>query len=442
MDRCASARFRACHGHVTLDSGRASGPVGRRTRNRIPVSPPGGDSGSDQGNGRELYVLSRPRLAVSILFLVHGLVVSAWVSRIPAIQAEHHLSPARLGTVLLAISAGSMLSMPVAGRLGHAFGSRIVVICSTMMFCGSLPLIALAPDVIWLAAALAYFGASAGAMDVSMNAEGVALERNNGRPIMSSFHALFSIGGMAGSALGGWAASAGFAPLPQLAASAVTFAAISLTVFGWLPRAVVEERAQFSFHFTRRLAAIGLLAFCVLVGEGAMADWTAVYLHTGIGTGPGTAAAGYAVFSAFMAAGRIAGDRLTEVAGRVRLARTGTLVAAIGLASALAIANLPASLIGFACVGAGFAAIVPLVYAAAGRLPNVDHNAAIAAVSVAGYTGFLIGPPLIGITAEYTSLRIALGIVVTLAVIASTLAGSIALPAASAAESGESPQAQ
>lgn len=374
-----------------------------------------------------MRTLGRARLSVSVIFLVHGLIYATWVSRIPAIQASLRMSAGTLGSVLAAVAVGSILSMPVAGWLIGVYGSRRVVICSSFVFCLTLPLIALSPAAPWLAGALAVFGAAAGAMDVSMNAQGVAVENHYHRPVMSSFHALFSIGGMLGSAIGGVVAARGIAPAVQFWASAAAFVVIAAAVFPlMLPRSEdAAGHASFTLNFPRRLAALGMLAFCVLVGEGAMADWTSVYLRSSLGTGPGTAAAGYAVFSGAMAGGRLVGDRLTAAFGRISIVRRGAIVAAAGLAVALALGTTISALVGFACAGAGFSVIIPIVFGAGGKIEGFPPGAGIAAVTTMGYLGFLSGPPIIGFTAELFSLRAALGIVVLLAGIASLLAASV-----------------
>jgi len=285
---------------------------------------------------------------------------------------------------------------------------------------------ALAPTSLWLAAALFAYGATAGCMDVSMNAQAVTLEHSWGRPIMSSFHGLFSLGAMIGAALGGVAASVGLSPEVHFTCGAVAFALLATAVFPWLvPDPEHTADAQVGFRFTRQLAGLGLIGFCILLGEGAMADWSAVYLRSSLGTGPGFAAAGYALFSGGMTIGRFAGDRLTERLGRVRLVRDGSLLATAGLAFALLIGTTWSALIGFAAAGLGFAAIVPLIFAAAGRVPGIAPGAGIASVTTAGWLGFLTGPPLIGFTAEWTSLRIALGTVAVLSATGAWLAPAV-----------------
>ncbi|HUS07897.1 MAG TPA: MFS transporter, partial [Bryobacteraceae bacterium] len=355
--------------------------------------------------------MRRARFSISVIFLVHGLVIASWVSRIPAIQSALHLSPAALGTLLLAATAGALVAMPLTGAVIHKAGSRAVVMFTTAIFCLSLPVVALATSAGELAAALFLLGAAAGAMDVAMNVEAAALEKLYRRPIMSAFHGLFSAGGMAGSAIGGAFAAAGYSPESHFVIAAPVCGAIAGGVMAWLPPGSSEAEGSLTLRLPRNLWLLGALGFCILLGEGAMADWTGVYLKSSLGTGAGTAALGYAVFSATMAAGRFAGDWLTVRLGRVRLVRGGALLAAAGLTAALAFGNVFSALLGFACAGAGFATIIPIVFGAGANVNGVAPGAGVAAVTTAGYTGFLIGPPLIGFTAEYTSLRFALGIV-------------------------------
>jgi fucose permease len=263
-------------------------------------------------------------------------------------------------------------------------------------------------------------------MDVSMNVEAAVLENRYGRPIMSAFHGLFSVGGMVGSAIGGVFAEAGYSPQLHFSLGAIAFGALGACVMAWLPPGSSDASGSLAFRFTRELWLLGALGFCILVGEGAMSDWTGVYLRNYLGTSPGIAALGYAVFSAAMAIGRFAGDWLAIRVGKVRLVRAGALLAAAGLTGALLIGDTRAALIGFACVGAGFSTIIPIVFGAGANVNGVAPGAGVAAVTTAGYLGFLIGPPLIGFTAEYTSLRLALGVVAVLSLVASFLAPAAA----------------
>jgi MFS family permease len=244
---------------------------------------------------------------------------------------------------------------------------------------------------------------------------------------MASFHALFSLGGMLGSAAGGAIAAADIAPLPHFITAAVVLGSLSLVAYpGMLPAVAHEEHGHMpSFRISRRILGLAALGFCILLNEGAMADWTGVYLRSSLLTTEGVAAYGYAVFSAAMAVGRMLGDRLTVWVGRVEVVRFGAALAACGLGAALIVATVPATLIGFAAVGLGFATIIPLVFGAAGRVEGQSAGSGVATVTTIGYLGFLIGPPFIGFLADVVTLRIALGVVVLLSIAGSALAGSV-----------------
>jgi len=369
--------------------------------------------------------LRKERFSISVIFLVHGLVVASWVSRIPAIQSALGLSPAVLGTVLLSTTAGALVAMPVTGGLVHRFGSRRLVIITTVFFCLSLPLLPIPGSAAGLAVSLFIFGAAAGGMDVSMNVQAAEFERKRAKPVMSSFHGLFSVGGMAGSAVGGAVAQRGLSPGPHFVLASLTFAVLAGSVLTWLSPGTSRSESSLALRFDRRILVLGAIGFCILIGEGAMADWTAVYLHNSLGTNPGLAALGYSVFSACMAGGRFLGDWLTQTVGPVRLVRAGSLLAAFGMAAATIMQNVPLALVGFGLVGAGFSTIVPIIFGAGASVKGVPPGAGVAAVTTVGYFGFLLGPPLIGWTAQWTSLRTALGFVTVLSLIAAALARGV-----------------
>lgn len=320
-----------------------------------------------------------------------------------------------------------MASMPAAGWLASRFGSKNITIISTLIFCGTLVLPALAPNAWVLGLALACYGAGAGAMDVAMNVQAVEVETAYGKPVMASFHALFSIGGMLGAAAGGAIAAAGVRPLAHFLIAAVILGGLSLFAYpGMLPAVRHQDRGPSpSFRLSARVLTLAALGFCILLNEGAMADWSAVYLRSSLRTTEGVAAYGYAVFSAAMAIGRMLGDRLTVALGRVQVVRYGAVLAACGLGAALIAATVPATLIGFAAVGLGFASIIPLVFGAAGRVEGQSAGSGVATVTTIGYLGFLAGPPFIGFLADLVTLRAALGVVVFLSVAGSVLAGSV-----------------
>jgi fucose permease len=285
----------------------------------------------------------------------------------------------------------------------------------------------LAPSLPLLVLAVVLLGAANGGLDVAMNAQAVAVERGYGRPIMSSFHAAWSFGGLGGAALGGLLASRGIGPLPHFSAVAVLAAIAFVAAYGALLPSVADASQEGTPAFarpTRALLGLGIISFCVLLGEGAMGDWSAVYLDDTLRTGPGFAAAGYAAFSLSMAFGRLFGDRFTELLGPATLVRACGAIAAVGLGIALAAAHPFVALVGFACAGAGFSIVFPTALSAAGRTGG-PTGPALAAVTTAAYTGFLVGPPFIGFLAELTGLGYALYLVVALSTAVIVLAGAV-----------------
>ena len=378
------------------------------------------------------------RVAVALVFAVNGMALANWFPRIPAVQRDLGLSEGALGIALLGPAIGALLAMLATGMLIARFGSRPVTRTAVLALCACLPLPALAPNLWLLTLALMAVGAGNGVLDVAMNAQAIAVERRYERPIMSTFHALFSAGGLAGAAIAGVVASRGVGPAPHLLVVAGLLGVVALVASQWLLPAHVDARAAGPAFvpLTRPLVALGVLGFCVLLGEGAMADWTAVYLRNTLGAGAGLAAVGFAVFSATMAAGRFLGDWLTQRLGPVRLVRLGGAVAAIGLGVALLVGWPGAAVVGVACVGAGLSCVFPVVLSAAGRTSRIAPGQALAAVSTAGYTGFLVGPPVIGFAAEVIGLRGALGLVVLLSAAMIPLAGSVGRTGAAPARDG------
>jgi MFS family permease len=366
----------------------------------------------------------RARAAVTSLFLAHGFLFGTWVARIPAVQDDLDLGEGELGAALLFLTLGAVLAMPVAGWIVAREGSRATARQTVVVFAALLPGIALAPSLLLLALALLLFGAAAGSLDIAMNAHGVEVERRYARPILSSFHAGWSFGGLVGAGVGALAAWAGIGLLPHFTAVAVVIGVSGLLASAALLPAGAD-RPESPPRFARpprQLLALAALAFCGLFAEGAAADWSAVYLAGPLDAGAGLAALGFAAFSVAMAGFRLLGDRLTTRWGPVALMRRGALVAGGGLAAALLIGHPVAALIGFACMGAGLAAVVPVAFRAAGSLAGVPAGGGIAALTTVGYTAFLVGPPVIGFAAEVAGLPLALGIVVILLGVLAALA--------------------
>jgi hypothetical protein len=262
-----------------------------------------------------------------------------------------------------------------------------------------------------------------------MNAHAAAVERAHGRPIMASFHAVFSAGGLVGALAGGAVAGVGVPPLLHFAGAAVLFAGVVWIAGRMLLPAATDAGGERAPTFARpsgALAALAVLGFCVLLSEGAIGDWSAIFLVQATGASPARAAWGFAAFSLAMTLGRTVGDAVTHRLGPVAVVRGGGVLAAAGLGLGLASTNLWISLAGFIAVGLGFACVFPSLVRAAARVGGTGGGAAIAAVATAGYTGYLAGPPLIGFVAQATSVRVGLGLVVLLSLVVATLAGRVA----------------
>lgn len=358
---------------------------------------------------------------------MNGVLFSSWVARIPQVKDSLGISEGQLGLALLALGLGALLSLLIAGWLVVRYGSKPVTALAAIVVCLLLPLPALAPTGLTLAAALFVFGAGNGALDVSMNSQGVLIQRRYGRPILSSMHAAFSFGGFTGAALGGVIAAAGVSPAMHLSGVALVLAIAVVSIVGRLLSADEDaQRGGPSFaRPSRVLAALGIVAFCGLLIEGAVADWSAVYMNSTLETGPGLAAGGFAAFSLMMAIGRLTGDRLVYLASPIAVARYGGILAAVGILMTLAAPHPALAIAGFALAGAGLSNIIPIIFSAAGRMPGLAPGPAIAAVATTGYFGFLAGPPVIGLIAELTTLRGALIILVLLAATSAALAGSV-----------------
>jgi predicted MFS family arabinose efflux permease len=358
-----------------------------------------------------LHLLSGPsprvaRAAISGVFLVHGAVVGSFATRIPFIRDRLDLSPGALGLALLLPSVGALLAMPVAGALVHRFSGRAATRVLMAVWCVTLAVPALAPDLGVLCIMLTLYGATGGMADVAMNTQAVQIEEQYGRSIMSSLHGMWSLGGFAGSAVGVLAAQAAIDARVHLAVMALVLLVCSQVCAARLPLAPPHPGAEDEPRFARPNRAvllIGLVGFCAVFGEGASADWAAVYLRDVVGSAAATAAAAYSAFAATMAAGRLAGDALVRRLGVLAAVRASGVLGALGaLLVVVARAPVPA-IAGFALIGAGVAVVVPLAFAAGGRAtPRAGHG--IAGVATIAYGAGLAAPGIIGGIADVSSL--------------------------------------
>jgi fucose permease len=360
------------------------------------------------------------------VFFVNGAAIGLWVAQIPFVQDRFDLSKSTLGAVLLTMSIGVIVALPVMGQAIVRLGSARAVRLAGIVCCVVMPLPILAPEPWLIPFGLLAFGAAGGSMDVSMNAHGSAIEGRSGRPIMSSLHAGWSFGGFTGAALVAACTAAGVDPRIQNTVGAVLLLVGLLALLRHLgPGSATAAGERFRLP-SRAVVLMAFLCFLIMITEGAMGDWGGVYLRSDLGAAAGVAALAFAAFSAGMTIARVTGDWVNERIGPTRLLRGGSALAAISLGSLLVIAHPVAALAGLVLVGVGVANGVPLLFSAAGAGGVETSGPSIAAVSSMGSLGFLVGPPFLGILADATSLPWALTSLVVATAIVALLAGRVA----------------
>jgi MFS family permease len=367
--------------------------------------------------GYDRRTLRRARFAVAAVFCVHGAVTGSFATRVPWIQEHAGVSAGQLGIALAFPAIGASLSMPLAGRVSHRFGSRAALRGLLALWTLSLVLPSLAPGMLTLCGALFVYGASAGMADVAMNALGVEVEKRLGKSILSGLHGMWSVGTLIGSAAGVLATHLGASAQLHHA-----LAAVALTVIGFVAcqgvldlRPEQDEEPPPRFALPPRSALlIGAVGFFAVFAEGASLDWSAVYLRDVLNASAAVAAASTTGFTLTMAVARLAGDGVVDRFGAVRTVRASGVVATLGGLLVVIAPNQPVAMVGFGLLGMGIAVVVPLAFAAAGHTgPNPSQ--AIAGVATVTYASGLVAPSVIGTLAQATSLVVSFGAVTTLA---------------------------
>ncbi len=384
----------------------------------------------------------RARVAVAAVFAVHGAVSGSMATRIPWLQDHLHLGPAALGLALFCPAVGAFVAMPMSGRLVHRHGGRPATRVLLALWCVALTLPSLAPGLIWLCVAFLAYGAAAGMCDVTMNAQGVIVERRLERSIMSGLHGMWSAGSLTGAGIGVVAAQVGVDARVHHAVMALLLLLVAvLTSRGLLDtRAEAGQQAPPRFAVpSRAVLAIGAVGFCATFAEGASMNWAAVYVKDVTGAGPGLAAAGYAVFTLTMAVTRLAGDLIVRRFGAVTTVRVGGVLATSG-GVMIVIARTPVlGITGFALLGVGLAVTVPLTFAAGGNATPVPSQG-VAGVATITYLSGLVAPAATGWFAHLTSLPATFGLIaaITLTTVATASALRPRLPSglSGAAETG------
>ena len=360
--------------------------------------------------------LNQALWATRIQFMALGVLAGSWGAHIPSVKARYALSEATLSLVLLAAAIGAVSSLFFAGRIVGRLGARTAAALAALLMCLMLGTVLEHSSVAVLLPAMVVLGAAMSVFDVSINTEGSVLESLGGRAVMSNLHGMFSVGGMTGAAVVAFLLGAGVTPRWQLiGVCAVVAVVVVIAARGMLASHPSHQDDGENAHFAwpkGLLLIIGLLIFAGMTAEGVMVDWCVLYLKQDVGLPQAQAAVGYAIFSAAMASSRFAGDWLRNRYSERALLRTGATLAAVAMAVVLLSANATVAFIGFALVGIGLAPVAPILFNAATRVPGVSRAAAIASVTSIGYSGFMIGPPLIGGIATASSLTAALAVVV------------------------------
>ncbi len=365
--------------------------------------------------------------AVAVSFLAHGTTAGSFASRIPALQEHLGLSAGELGIALLMVSIGSVTTMQVGALVAHRVGQRAVLLSTLAAWSVLLPLAALAPSLLLLCAALLLSGVAAGNADVAMNALGVRVERRAGRSLMSRLHGLWSVGGIVGAGIGAACAHVGVSAVLQYAGVGALIVLVALCSWpGWAQAAQPDAGRPPGFaRPSGRVLVIGAIAFAAVCGEMAGTDWSAVFLRDVVGAGPGAAALGVVAVATAMAVGRLGGDAVVQRFGPVRTVRAGGVVAVLGVLVVLGAPSSWLATVGFGLLGLGVSTVVPLAFAAAGRLGGEHPGQQIAAVATLGYGAGLATPSLIGLVAELSSLRVAFLLAALLLATIAVLAGAL-----------------
>lgn len=353
------------------------------------------------------------RIAVGLLFFMQGLCFASWASRIPSIQEQLRLSDAALGIVLFALPVGSMLALPLAGWLVGKFGSKRMAANAIVVYSILLVTLGLATNISLLVLSLVIFGMAGNIANIAINTQAVGVEARYGRNIMASFHGLWSLAGFTAGGIGTYMIGRGIVPFHHfLIMMLLILFGVAASFQYLLPSE--ENSAGTGRLFAKpdkSLLKLGVIAFCCMICEGAMFDWSGIYFQKVVRAEKEWIGLGYTAFMCTMAAGRFIADWVAHHIGFRRTIQASGLMITTGLAISVLFPYLVPSVVGFLLVGFGVSSVVPLVYSEAGKSKTLSPGVALAAVSSIGFLGFLIGPPLIGVVAGMASLRMSFVII-------------------------------
>lgn len=381
----------------------------------------------------------RARAAVTLLFALMGMTMGSWAARIPGVRAQVGVDDIQWGLIILAAPAGSLITLLVVTRLIGTVGARRLALPGAAAVLVTVPLTAASGRIDVLVVAVFVQGAATGLLATPMNALAVLVERDYRRPIMSGFHAVFSLGQLAGGLTGAAAADLGISPARQLSASGIVLGLALLSVVRWAPRdhpgltpaASATERTAARRGrriVTPQLLLLAGIALLSSINEGAAVQWSAQYGAVAGGAGASVGALVFSTFSVAMTTARLRGDRLAGRWGRVRFVRVSALVAGVGMAAGLLWGGTAGAFLAFALLGVGSGCIIPTVMALAGNQPGISAGQGVAVASLGQWPAFLLGPPLIGALAGVIGLRSALGLVVLSALTIAAIAGRLTDP--------------
>lgn len=353
------------------------------------------------------------RIAVNLFFFINGFLYANCTSRLPELKTHFGVSNSVLGTMLFTTALGALVAMPLTGWLSTRYSSGQLVIYAGFLFCCAVPCIAFSPY-IWLGR-MSFFmtGFFSGAMDITMNAQAVLVERIFKKTIMSSFHAAFSVGMALGAGTGALFADFHFPLQSHLVYMAIFSILVLASVTPILIRnqrdqPILGKETNSRKKIPLAIWLLAIVGFCGMTGEGSMVDWSAIYTNTVVGSTKAFSALAVGAFATAMTIGRLFGDRLIDKAGKQTVLYCSCFSAIAGLAAVLLVISAPAAIAGFFLVGAGLSNVVPMTYSMAGNLKGVEPAAGIAFASTIGYSGFFIGPPVIGYLGDAYGLRIGL----------------------------------
>ncbi len=356
--------------------------------------------------------IGRQLITIRLVYFMAGIGISAWAIAVPFAKIRFHLDDGTLGLILMASGTGGVIAMPFTGPLIARFGSRVVLFGAGVIFCSTLPLLSLAPSPLSLTILLFVFGAAFGAIDVGMNAQAVVIEARSGRLLMSGFHALYSLGSLTIALCTSLLLRVGFSNVTCSVMFDIMAFAILTQIPHLLPRQDDLPADGPAFALPNRATIIlGLCCFACFLTEGAVTDWSTIFLRFSRATPIANATLGYAGFSVMMVIARLTGDQIAMRAGKAMVMRAGALIAAAGLLVCVLIHDTPIDVVGFAMVGIGTGNIAPLLFSAASRVPGMQTNLSVPAVVSLGYIGFLTGPVVMGLAAHASSLSVSFALV-------------------------------